>query len=75
MLFGAMMMGFNRTFMELKFFCLTSTSFKTNSFNRTFMELKCAPAILLSTSILSFNRTFMELKFSDEEYDAMYFAF
>ena len=34
-------MGFNRTFMELKFQCLWRYFEQVVSFNRTFMELKC----------------------------------
>ena len=33
-------MGFNRTFMELKFLCSLDVSKTISRFNRTFMELK-----------------------------------
>ena len=33
--------GFNRTFMELKFYWQAESAKQQRGFNRTFMELKC----------------------------------
>ena len=54
--------GFNRTFMELKWYIGFFNDSAELSFNRTFMELKSAGNIYKDVRIDSFNRTFMELK-------------
>ena len=57
--------GFNRTFMELKcdigFEEITQSMY---SFNRTFMELKLQYSFFATLNCKSFNRTFMELKWN-----------
>ena len=64
---NTMALGFNRTFMELKWSKLSRFCRRTESFNRTFMELKYEAWAGKMLSLVSFNRTFMELKCTVKE--------
>ena len=56
-------MGFNRTFMELKYGATQAVTKFNGGFNRTFMELKSLKRLEEKSYDASFNRTFMELKY------------
>ena len=58
----AQLLGFNRTFMELKQNQNYHKAKRMERFNRTFMELKPASCSDRVRKQNGFNRTFMELK-------------
>ena len=63
-----LLMGFNCTFMELKFKYFIACEYGHTSFNCTFMELKFRNVSNELRQCVCFNCTFMELKYVPQGY-------